>query len=368
MATSSTVVRRSSGASRVPVADDDCIRLREPLSAIAAGDDLVRIYEFGEPYVHLRGPVDTIVRWLRALDGSRDLSEAAVVAGADPVAMRTLAEKLLEQRVLIRERQSPEKEDDRYDRQLRYMARYWADSSDLQTATELLHRCHVTMIGIGGAGAFAAHSLVAAGIGCLRIVDPDRVELSNLNRHPLVTVADIGRLKGEVCAERLSALNPNVAFEIKPRLVTTSADALELMASTDIMVCSADAPPVVLRREINRACLRAGVATLFFGAWRIGPFVIPGETACWACAEQQVRSHEPLWDAMVDGFRMPRRPPSIVSVPAISGTMAAYEIIKQITGILPAASRGKIVAIDPASLMTSVVDIGGSCSHLESAL
>ncbi|MFI6803214.1 HesA/MoeB/ThiF family protein [Streptosporangium canum] len=55
--------------------------------------------------------------------------------------------------------------------------------------------------------------LAAAGVGSLRIIDHDQVELSNLNRQILYDTAAIGRNKAEAAAARLE--NPGVAL---PRL------------------------------------------------------------------------------------------------------------------------------------------------------
>lgn len=76
-----------------------------------------------------------------------------------------------------------------------------------------LQASHVTVIGAGGIGCPALTYLAAAGVGRLTVIDDDIVDLSNLQRQPLFATGDIGRLKAEVAAERLRALNPDVAVE-----------------------------------------------------------------------------------------------------------------------------------------------------------
>src|SRR5574341_538344 len=73
-----------------------------------------------------------------------------------------------------------------------------------------LRQSKVLVIGAGGLGSPAAFYLAAAGIGTLGIIDPDRVELSNLQRQILHATADIGRPKVESANAKLSALNPEV--------------------------------------------------------------------------------------------------------------------------------------------------------------
>ncbi|KKC24409.1 HesA/MoeB/ThiF family protein [Sphingomonas sp. SRS2] len=85
----------------------------------------------------------------------------------------------------------------------------------------------VVLIGAGGIGSPAIQYLAAAGVGRLRVIDDDIVDLSNLQRQTLFGTADIGRPKAEVAAERVAAMNPDVAVEpVTVRIDADTADAL----------------------------------------------------------------------------------------------------------------------------------------------
>ena len=75
---------------------------------------------------------------------------------------------------------------------------------------EALGAASVLIVGCGGLGALAAQYLVGAGLGHVVLVDPDRIELSNLPRQIAYTEADVGRFKAEVLAERLQRMNSEV--------------------------------------------------------------------------------------------------------------------------------------------------------------
>ncbi|MFI6486421.1 ThiF family adenylyltransferase [Streptomyces sp. NPDC050564] len=92
-----------------------------------------------------------------------------------------------------------------------------------------LRRAHVLLIGIGGTGGYAAQSLVASGVGHLHCVDPDVVDLSNLNRQPLFRESDIGRPKVEAALSTLRALNSDVTITGEQREVTGPEDLAELV-------------------------------------------------------------------------------------------------------------------------------------------
>src|SRR4051794_18982577 len=66
-----------------------------------------------------------------------------------------------------------------------------------------LAAARVVVIGAGGVKSSLLYQLAAVGVGFLRIIDFDRVELSNLNRQILFTVDDIGENKAIAAARRL---------------------------------------------------------------------------------------------------------------------------------------------------------------------
>src|ERR1044071_2229930 len=70
-----------------------------------------------------------------------------------------------------------------------------------------LREARVLVIGAGGLGSPAAFYLAAAGIGKLGLIDPDRVELSNLQRQILHSTEEIGTAKVESARGKLGHLN-----------------------------------------------------------------------------------------------------------------------------------------------------------------
>ncbi len=73
---------------------------------------------------------------------------------------------------------------------------------------DLLSKARVILFGVGGVGGWCAESLVRSGIGHLTIVDPDVVDITNINRQLPATSSTVGRPKVEVLRERLLDINP----------------------------------------------------------------------------------------------------------------------------------------------------------------
>ncbi len=71
----------------------------------------------------------------------------------------------------------------------------------------------IAIIGAGGLGSPVALYLAAAGVGHLRIIDSDRVDLSNLQRQVIHTTDDIEKKKVVSAKEKIKAINPDVEVE-----------------------------------------------------------------------------------------------------------------------------------------------------------
>lgn len=116
---------------------------------------------------------------------------------------------------------------------------------------ERLAASRVLIVGAGGLGSPVGEYLAAAGVGRLGLADDDAVDVTNLQRQTLFTTADIGRAKVGAAAERLSAMNPNVAIDAIPVRVTAE-NARDLVRLYDVVVDCTDRFPS--RYVLNDAC------------------------------------------------------------------------------------------------------------------
>ena len=76
-----------------------------------------------------------------------------------------------------------------------------------------LKNAKVCVVGTGGLGNPITSRLAAMGVGTLRIVDRDVIELSNLHRQTMFDEDDVGQVKVEVAEKKLQKLNPDCKIE-----------------------------------------------------------------------------------------------------------------------------------------------------------
>jgi len=143
----------------------------------------------------------------------------------------------------------------------------------------------VTLIGCGALGSTIANLLARAGVGHLRIVDRDFVELDNLQRQVLFDEEDVLSVlpKAVAAAEKLRRINASI--EVEPIVEDVShANVETLIADADTVLDGTD--NFETRFVLNDACVKRGKPWIYGGC--VGSYgmvlpVLPGETACLRC-------------------------------------------------------------------------------------
>jgi molybdopterin/thiamine biosynthesis adenylyltransferase len=215
----------------------------------------------------------------------------------------------------------------------------WMDRTPRRTSwdTQLLLRgARVVVVGIGGVGCTAAQTLVVSGVGHVHCVEPDVVELSNLNRQVLFTEDDLGRPKAEAAVGRLRALNSEVRVTGARLLVDGPAVLRTLATGFDVVLLAADQPPEI-RSWTNQACQATGTAWVHGGYH--GPQVgcglyRPGAGPCYDCARVAERERRAgLPPRTFSAAAAKDRPHAANAVSAgVAGQLAAHATLSLLTG------------------------------------
>jgi len=150
---------------------------------------------------------------------------------------------------------------------------------------ERIRRTRVALVGAGALGCAIADQLVRAGIGYLRLIDPDTPEISNLQRQVLIDEDDVReqRPKALAAAAKLRRANSSVAIDpVVGRLDARNAN--ELFSGIDIVLDGTD--NFETRYLIDRTCVAARRPWVFGGvlAWGGMSFPIVPGGPCLRCA------------------------------------------------------------------------------------
>lgn len=188
-----------------------------------------------------------------------------------------------------------------------------------ETGQAKLKEAKVLIAGAGGLGSPVAIYLAVAGVGEIRIVDHDVVELSNLNRQILHWDKDIGAAKAESAKEKLQQINADIKVEAIGQTIT-QGNILDLVGDCDLIVDGMDNFPT--RYLLNKAALKKNIPFFhgsIYGLDGMVTTILPPETPCLRCIFPQ--------PPPVETF------PVVGVTPAIIGCIQATEVIKYIVSM-----------------------------------
>ena len=215
-----------------------------------------------------------------------------------------------------------------------------------------LAAARVCLLGLGGAGSNILKLLVGLGVGEIRAVDYDRVEISNLNRQFFYSEADIGRLKTEAAARTVSQMNSCVKLETINQKLTSSDQIADLIRGSDLVISTIDEPHFLALRRVNRACVKERIKCLF-GVMQITRgrvfSIDPFQSGCFDCLNVHYHKIDPLFVDQFRGFHESNFKHQHIAfgpdIYVLCGRMA-NEAARIITGHMEPFSFGKQVEID----------------------
>ena len=198
----------------------------------------------------------------------------------------------------------------------------------------------VCVVGVGGLGNPITTRLVAMGIGKIRIIDRDVIELSNLHRQTMFDESDVGQVKVEVAAKKLQKLNPDVQIESLP-ISINDYTALDAVEGCDLVIDALDS--VNARYALNKACVEKNIPFVTGAAVGVSGqafTILPGKTACYSCMFPAL-DEDAMPTCSIEGVH-----PSILS---IIGGIEVAEAVKIIIGKTPSLAD-KILHVDLENL------------------
>lgn len=195
---------------------------------------------------------------------------------------------------------------------------------------EKIRELSVAIVGVGGVGSVTAEMFTRCGIGKLVLFDYDKVELANMNRL-FFQPNQVGLSKVDAAAKTLESINPDVQIDTHNYNITTVDHFDNFMMAINTSSLTNGPVDLVLscvdnfeaRMAINTACNELNLKWFESGVSENAvsghiQFIIPGETACFACAPPLVVASN------IDEKTLKKEGVCAASLPTTMGIVAGF--------------------------------------------
>ena len=185
---------------------------------------------------------------------------------------------------------------ERFKRQLMFLSELATSEEQVYNMQKRLKNSIVTVFGIGGIGTWIVNGLAQIGIGEIRIVDPDIIQRSNLNRQLFFTSKDIGKYKVDIIKLRL----PDSKIKVYKQIIKQDNNLTRIIRGSDFVVNCADNPSIQeTTRILAGYCAKLKIPYSIAGGYNmhlgmLGPIIVPGETACFDCFLEYQKENDEL--------------------------------------------------------------------------
>ena len=220
-----------------------------------------------------------------------------------------------------------------------FLENYCETTSQVLTRFKRIDSSCVMIIGLGAVGTWVTQSLAMAGVRSLILVDPDKVELSNLHRQVGFRQSDVGRLKVEAFAEYLDERYEGLQL-VKIVDILDEVFFYRNPYKPTLIINSADYPSVdVTSKIVGEYAMEHGIAHCIGGGYNlhqslVGQIVIPGQTACVECFRLELEEINVIDTTNIRRLDNPyRKVGSLPPLSTLSAAITSNEAIKYIAGL-----------------------------------
>jgi len=295
-------------------------------------------------------------RCLNHLDGKHSIAQIASIVGIEKREVRRLIATLRKAKVLctsLSAKSQSEEIDKCFNTQLNFFAEFETGTLSRIKMQERLQASHILIIGLGGIGTWVLQGLFLAGVKKFTLVDPDVVEMANLNRQCMFTLPDVGKAKVETIASKLVQIDPHVRVTALQRKVASKEDCVKLAQQASLLINCADEPSTdMVNRIVSEAGYELNLPHILCGGYDghlsfIGPTVLPGKSACWYCYEHALDrqlglagyEHLVITPSHIQGG-------NIGAISAITANYHVLEAIKVLTGFSKPTMLNKVAELN----------------------
>ena len=221
-----------------------------------------------------------------------------------------------------------------------------------------LRSATVTVFGLSGAGAALVDSLAATGVGTIRCVDSLKVCETDLYLSQVFHKSDVGSIRSIAMQRHVAARFADTRIEVVSDDLPTDEAVVSAIDGSDFVVCCLDPGQSSLIYKVNRACLETGIrwtsCMLSGREVTVGPTIHPLTTPCYLCFKMRIVacagqpedafSFEKLLDRRKKDDSCRRE--NLVFGAGLAANLLALETSREIVGLSPVPTQGKVVIFD----------------------
>jgi molybdopterin-synthase adenylyltransferase len=234
----------------------------------------------------------------------------------------------------------------------------WDDALELQKKIEL---SKMAVFGVGGIGTWIVNGLSQIGVGEIRIVDPDKIDKSNLNRQLFFNEEDIGKYKVDIIKSKL----PDTKIISYKKFISKEQNLEKIIKGTNFIVNCADFPSVEeTSRIINGYSERYNIPYSISGGYNlhlgmVGPIIIPGKTATFNDFLEHQKKND--YFSKLEKIKDIEQTGNLGPIAGTIANLQVMEIFKYLIG-KGEINLNKFAEIDFMNLNIDWVDFSPSCS------
>ena len=250
---------------------------------------------------------------------------------------------------------------ERYDRQLRLISEITSEDISPLEVHKSFSRKKIALIGLGGMGTNILQQLAAMGLHNFLLIDPDIVELSNLNRQSLFAPSSVGVRKVDICEKWVKSFNQEAILEKAPfQLDEILTKKILSDYCPDLIINCADVPSIKNTTRSILERLDSPIPILVGGGYFIlhtfiGPIIFPGKTACLDCNRNNNEDNP---------NNLPAIGGNISPVVNIGASIASLNVFKFLTGTKECdlVNKQLIFDLDDISIKERLFKKSNDCS------
>jgi molybdopterin-synthase adenylyltransferase len=236
---------------------------------------------------------------------------------------------------------------------------------DISEVQRKLRDARLTVFGLSGAGAGLIESLAATGVGTIRCADNLSVSTADPYLSSSFKVSDVGLARFHVIERNIAERSPATKLEVASNNLLSDEDVASTIEGSDFVVVCLDIGQSSLIYKVNRACLKLGIrwstCALSGSEVIIGPTMHPHTTPCYLCYKMRMVAcagnpedafaFEKILDRRKQDDSSRRE--NLVFGAGLAANMLALEVLRELIGLTPVPTQGKIVIFDLLDMSSS---------------